>query len=82
MVAGTGEDSEKTATGEEAEHGQKEREPLRRDYESNFERKTCLLGKSIGRGEASYHTHRRSKGKREATQDLEVPGTGLRACPS
>lgn len=81
MVAGMGGDSEKAMT-EEAEHGQKEREPLRSDYESNYERKTCLLGKSSGRGEASCHTHRGSKGKREATQDLEVPGTGLRSYPS
>lgn len=82
MVAGTGGDSEKAMKEEEAEHGQKEREPLRKDYESNYERKTCLLGKSSGRGEASCHTHRGSKGKREVTQDLEVPGTGQRSCPS
>lgn len=56
-VAGAGEDSERAMTEEGAEHRQKESEHPRTDYESNHESKTCFLGKSSGRREASCHTH-------------------------
>lgn len=65
---------------EETKHRQERSEHLRVDYTSNQESKTCVLGNPVEVGSALEH--RRSKDKREAIQDPEVPGPGLRTSPS